>query len=196
MLSSESMVDLRSLAPERIRAIRRVEFDQMVEAGMFADERVELLGGVIVEMTAPGTRHSEAIRRLMLAFVVLEQSGRARLSVQLPFALEEYSEPLPDLAVHPVADYSHQHPTTSLLVIEVADSSLRKDRRIKASLYAAQGVREYWIVNLVDDVIEVHRDPRGDAYATLATHGRGETVAPLEFPDLVVAVDDLLPTPA
>ena len=196
MLSSESMVDLRSLAPEKIRAIRRVEFDQMVEAGMFDNERVELLSGVIVEMTAPGTRHSEAIRRLMIAFVALEQAARARISVQLPIALEEYSEPLPDLAVHPLADYSHQHPSTSLLVIEVADSSLRKDRRIKAPLYAAQGVREYWIVNLIDDVIEVHRDPRGDAYTTLTTHRRGETVAPIDFPDLLLAVDDLLPTAA
>lgn len=196
MLSSRSMVDLRSLAPERIRAIRRSEFEQMVAAGMFEDERVELLGGVIVEMTTPGTRHSEAIRRLMIAFVTLEQAGRARISIQLPFALEEYSEPLPDLAVHAVADYSHEHPSTSLLVIEVADSSLRKDRRVKGPLYASQGVREYWIVNLVDDVVEVHRDPRTDSYATLTTHARGETVAPLEFPDLVVAVDDLLPTPA
>ena len=196
MLSSESMVDLRSLAPERIRAIRRVEFEQMVEAGMFADERVELLGGVIVEMTAPGTRHSEAIRRLNLAFVALEIQGRARISIQLPFALDELSEPSPDLAIHPVADYSREHPTTSLLVIEAADSSLRKDRRVKAPLYASQGVREYWIVNLVDDVVEVHRDPRGDSYATLTTYGRGQTVAPLEFPDLVLSVDDLLPTPA
>ncbi len=196
MLSSEPMVDLPSLAPERIRAIRRVEFEQMVQAGMFEDERVELLGGVIVEMTAPGTRHSEAIRRLNMAFIALEMQGRGRISIQLPFALEEYSEPLPDLAVHPMADYSHEHPNTSLLVVEVADSSLRKDRRIKAPLYASQGVREYWIVNLVDDVVEVHRDPRSDSYATLKTYGRGEMVAPLEFPNLVLAVDDLLPSPA
>jgi Uma2 family endonuclease len=189
------MVDLRSLAPERMRAIRRVEFEQMVEAGLFEDERIELLGGVIVEMTPPGTRHSEVIRRLMLALVVLEQAGRARISVQLPFALDDFSEPLPDLAVHPLADYSHEHPSHSLLVIEVSDSSLRKDRRIKVPLDASQGVREYWIVNLVDDVIEVHRDPRSDSYATLTTYGRGETVSPLEFPDLVLAVDEILPSP-
>lgn len=91
----------------------------------------------------------------MIALVVLEQSGRARISVQLPFALDDFSEPQPDLAVVPIADYSHEHPTESHLVVEVADSSLRKDRQIKAALYAARSVREYWIVNLVDDVIEV-----------------------------------------
>lgn len=190
------MVDLDSLAPERVRLIRRVEFEQMAELGLFDDERVELLGGVIVEMTTPGTRHSESVNRVMKAFFVLEFQGRARIRVQLPVALEEYSLPQPDLAVVPPADYSHEHPSRSLLLIEIADASLRKDVQVKAALYAAQGVREYWIVNLIDDVIEVRRDPGRAGYRTLTTHARGQTVAPLEFPDLVVAVDDLLPTPA
>ena len=196
MLSSRSMVDLDSLSPERIRAIRRVEFLRMAELGLFEDERVELLGGVIVEMTPPGTRHSESVNRVMKAFFVLEFQARARVRVQLPVALDEYSLPLPDLAVVPHADYSHEHPSKTLLAVEVSDSSLRKDTRVKAALYAAQGIREYWIVNLVADVIEVRRDPGPNGYQTLTTHRRGETVAALEFPDLVLAVDDLLPTPA
>jgi len=168
----------------------------MADLGLFEDQRVELLGGVIVEMTTPGTRHSESVNRVMKAFFVLEFQGRARIRVQLPVALDEYSEPQPDLAVVPHADYSHEHPSKSLLLVEIADSSLRKDTRVKATLYAAEGRREYWIVNLVDDVIEVRRDPGPNGYRTMSTHGRGETVAPLEFPDLVLAVDDLLPTPA
>jgi Uma2 family endonuclease len=195
MLSSRSMVDLDSLAPERIRLIRRVEYDQLVQLGLFEDERIELLGGVIVEMTRPGTRHSESVNRAMKAFFVLEFQGRARVRVQMPLALDEFSEPQPDLALVPAADYSHEHPSTSLLLIEIADASLRKDTRVKAALYAAQGVREYWIVNLVDDVIEVRRDPAPSGYRTLTTYGRGETVSPLEFPDLVVAVDEILPSP-
>lgn len=190
------MVDLDSLAPERVRLIRRVEFEQMAEVGLFEDERVELLDGVIVEMTTPGTRHSESVNRVMKAFFVLELQGRARIRVQMPVALDEYSLPQPDLAVVPHADYSHEHPSASLLLIEIADASLRKDVRVKAALYGTQGVREYWIVNLVDDVVEIRRDPGSNGYRTLSTHGRGETIAPLEFPDLVVAVDDLLPTPA
>jgi Uma2 family endonuclease len=190
------MVDLEGLAPERIRAIRRVEFMQMAEVGLFEDERVELLGGVIVEMTPPGTRHSESVSRVTKAFFVLEFQGRARIRVQSPIALDEYSMPLPDLAVVPHADYSHEHPSTTLLALEVSDTSLRKDTKVKAALYAAQGIREYWIVNLVDDVIEVRRDPGPNGYRSMTKHWRGETVAPLEFPDLVLAVDDLLPSPA
>lgn len=190
------MVDLDSLAPERVRPIRRVEFDQMAELGLFEDERVELLGGLIVEMTKPGTRHSESVSRLNKYLMVLDFQGRARIRIQLPVALDEYSEPQPDVAVVPVADYSHEHPSDIVLAVEVSDASLRKDSHVKAALYAAQGIREYWIVNLVNDVIEVRRDPGPNGYQSLTTHRRGETVAPLEFPDLVALVDDLLPTPA
>jgi Uma2 family endonuclease len=188
------MVDLASLSPERIRPIRRVEYDRMVDMGLFEDERVELLAGVLVEMSPQGTRHAEAVSRLMRHFMGLELQGRARIRLQLPFALDELSEPEPDLVVVPAADYSHEHPRSALLMIEVSESSVRKDRHIKGALYGAQGVREYWVVNLVDDVIEIRRDPGADGYATLATYSRGDAVAPADFPDLVLAVDDLLPT--
>ena len=194
MLSSRSMVDLESLAPERIRLIRRVEYERMVEMGLFEDERVELLAGVIVEMSPQGTGHAEAVGRLNRHLIVLELQGRARIRVQSSFALDESSEPEPDLAVVPAADYSREHPSVSLLVVEVAESSVRKDRNIKGRLYAAQGIREYWILNLVDETIEIRRDPGAAGYRTMTTHQRGETVAPLDFPDLVLAVDDLLPT--
>jgi Uma2 family endonuclease len=194
MLSSSSMVDLDSLAPERIRLLRRVEYDELVRLGLFEEERLELLGGVIVEMSPQGAAHSEAAGRLARRFMMLDYQGRARVRIQSSFALDDSSEPEPDLAVVPCADYSRELPSSALLVIEVADSSLRKDREIKAALYAARNVPEYWIVNLVDDVIEVRRDPGASGYRTLCTYGRGETAAPLEFPDFVVAVDDLLPT--
>jgi Uma2 family endonuclease len=190
MLSSRSMVDLSNLAPERVRLIRRVEFEQMAELDLFEDERVELLDGVIVEMTTPGTRHSESVSRVMKALFVLEFQGRARIRVQMPVALDDYSLPQPDLAVVPRADYSHEHPSVSLPLIEIADASLRKDVQVKAALYAAHGVRESWIINLVDDVVEIRRDPGPNGYRTLGTHGRGARVAPLAFPDQVVAVDD------
>jgi Uma2 family endonuclease len=192
VLSSHSMVDLESLAPERIRPIRRVEYDRMVEMGLFVDERVELLAGVLVEMSPQGTRHAEAVRRLSELFMV-ELKGRARISIQLPLALGDVSEPEPDLAVVPVGDYSRAHPSAALLVVEVADSSVTKDRRIKAPLYAALGVPEYWIVNLDGDVVEVLRDPAAVGFATVTTHPRGATLSPLAFPDLVVAVTDILP---
>lgn len=189
------MVDLDSLAPERIRLIRRVEYDELVRLGLFEDERLELLGGVIVEMSPQGARHTEAVGRLNRRFMMLDYQGRARIRIQSSFALDDSSEPEPDVALVPYADYSRQHPSSALLVVEVADSSLRKDRQVKATLYAGRNVREYWIVNLVDDVIEVRCDPGPSGYRTLHTYRRGETVTPLEFPDLVVAVDEILPSP-
>ena len=91
--------------------------------------------------------------------MVLEFQGRARIRVQLPVALDEFSEPQPDLAVVPHADYSHEHPSATLLGSRSPIRRSARTGRIKAALYAAQGMREYWIVNLVDDVIEVRRDP-------------------------------------
>lgn len=91
----------------------------------------------------------------------------------------------------PLGDYTRAHPDRALLVVEVADSSLSKDR-IKAGVYAAAGVVEYWIVNLMDDVVEAHADPAGGRYRTLTTHGPDATLAPREFPDLSIGIADLL----
>ena len=164
----------------------------MVELGLFEDERIELLAGVLVEMSPQGVGHSHAVCQLNERFVI-GLRGRARIGPQVPLALSDHSEPEPDLVVSPPGDYTREHPSEALLIIEVADSSLRKDRRIKGVLYAAAGVPEYWIVNLVDGVFEVHRDPQATGYGSVARVGRGESVAPLRFPDLIVRVDDILP---
>jgi Uma2 family endonuclease len=186
------MVDLENLAPERIRKIRRIEYDKMVELGLFEDERIELLAGVLVEMSPQGLDHAFAVRRLN-EILVLALHDRAEIGPQLPFALSEDSEPEPDLVVSPRAGRARAHPSEAYLVIEVAESSLRKDRRIKAALYAAAGVPEYWLVNLVDKVVEVHRDPGAAGYALVTRARRGESVSPLRFPDLVVPVADIVP---
>lgn len=193
MLSSEAMVDFGTLAREGIRPIRRVEYDKMVELGLFEDERIELLAGVLVQMSPSGPAHAHAVGRLNELFVVALH-GRALMRPQLPIALSDDSEPEPDLVVSPAGEYWREHPSQAYLVIEVADSSLRKDRRIKGALYAAAGIPEYWLVNLVDKVFEVHRDPGPAGYASIVLVGRGETIAPLQFPDLLVAIDDVIPS--
>ena len=190
------MLDLESLAslpPERIRPIRRVEYERMAELGMFEDQKVELLGGLVVEVSPQGTRHVEAVMRLNEIFGRALPAGRARVAPQLPFALSDISEPEPDLVLVPVRDYSHEHPAVALLVVEVAQSSLHKDRRIKAALYAAAGIPEYWIVNLEDDQLEVHRAPAATGYDEVVIHRAGAEVRPLAFPDFAVQVADLLP---
>ncbi len=193
MLSWSTMVDFGSLAQEGIRRLRRVEYDKMVAMGLFVDEPIELLAGVLVQMSPQGVAHAHAVRRLTELFVIALQ-GRAVVGSQLPIALSDDSEPEPDLVVSPAGDYTREHPRQAYLVIEVADSSLRKDRRIKGALYAAAGVPEYWLVNLVEKVFEVHRDPQPAGYASIVRVGRGEAVAPLQFPDLLVAIDDVIPS--
>jgi Uma2 family endonuclease len=122
--------------------------------------------------------------------------------VQHPLALDPDSEPEPGLAVVPGVrdDYSEEHPRSALLVIEVSDTTLRLDRTRKAAIYARAQIPEYWILNLVDRVPEVYREPASDAASPLGfgyrlrlTFGPGERVTPLAFPDATVAVQDLLP---
>jgi Uma2 family endonuclease len=133
------VLDPSPLLPEKVRPLRRVEYERLVELG-----------------------------------------------------LSEDSEPEPDVAVVALGNYSTQHPRSALLVVEVADSSLRKDRQVKADLYAEAGIPEYWILNVVDGVLEVYRNPVGDHYAIVASHERDATVSLVAFRDVVVAVRDLL----
>jgi Uma2 family endonuclease len=122
--------------------------------------------------------------------------------LQSPLALGEHSEPEPDIAVVAGAplDYLEAHPTTAALVIEVADSSLRLDRRFKAAVYARAGLQEYWIVNLIDRTLEVHRDPQPPVegaedwtYRSVEVLRQPAVVTPLDAPDARIAVADLLP---
>jgi Uma2 family endonuclease len=119
--------------------------------------------------------------------------------VQLPLALDDISEPEPDVAVVPgtARDYRRIHPSEAVLVVEVADTSLRLDRKRKASAYARVGIADYWIVNLVDGVLEVHRQPSREGrrwrYASVEILGPEAVVTPLAAPGARVRVADLLP---
>jgi Uma2 family endonuclease len=119
-----------------------------------------------------------------------------------PLALDQESEPEPDVAVVPggARDYLTAHPSQPALLVEVAESSLALDRGEKAGLYARAGVADYWLVNLVDEVLEVHRRPAPDPaapygwrFAALTRLERGHHIAPLVTPDVLVPVADLLP---
>ena len=155
----------------------------MVSAGFFVGERVELIRGVIVEMSPQNIPHSAAIqflnRWLQPALV-----GRADVRVQLPFVVGDDSVPEPDVALVAPVILKHSHPSQAFLLIEVADASLAYDRREKTDLYARAGVPEYWIVNLVDRVVERHSEPSGGAYARLETARGDDFISPLAFPDV------------
>jgi Uma2 family endonuclease len=179
---------------EPSRPLKRVEYDALVEKGFFDDEKVELLFGMVVPMSPIDPAHSESGRRLRDA-LVRQLAGRATVCNQDPFAASDISEPEPDIMVVPSADYWKEHPTKALLVVEVARSSLEKDQGPKRTLYGLAEVVEYWIVNHVDAVIEVHRDPADGQWQAVTRHVRGETITMLAFPDVSIAVSDILPPP-
>lgn len=174
-----------------IRPLRRVEYDRMVQLGMFEDERIELLRGVLVPMSPIGPPHSATLDRLV-ELLVLALHGRARVRAQNPFAALDDSEPEPDVTVVPLGDYDAGHPERALLVIEVSESSLARDRGVKLRIYAENGVPEYWVVNLVDRRIEVHTEPSKDGYGAVRHVERGESIALGAFPDVAVNVGDVV----
>jgi Uma2 family endonuclease len=172
------------------------DYHRMVECGILAeDERVELLDGQVVPMTPIGSPHAGCVNRLtrMLTHAL---GDRATIAVQNPAVLNDWSEPQPDVAVlKPRLDgyaAAHPEPADVLLLIEVADSSLARDREVKLPLYAAAGVAEVWLVNLQANHIHLHRDPGPTGYRSGRIARRGETVSPLLFPDVAFPVDDVL----
>jgi len=159
------------------------------------DDRVELLDGLIVAMSPQDPLHAAAITRLtrVLQRVV---GDRAAVRVQLPIVLGR-SAPEPDLTLVPIdaGENPEAHPRSAFLVVEVADSSLVPDRLTKAAIYARAGLPEYWLVNLVDDCIEIFRKPvrKWGRYRSTSTVSRGERIRVAAFPDVTVAVEELLP---
>lgn len=183
------MLDVSLIAPETIRPLSRAEYDRMVALGWFEDERVELLQGVLVRMSPQGARHVSITRRLNR--LLMQALGeRAEVQIQGPLALTDDSEPEPDVALIPFG-YDDELPDRAYLVIDVADSSLSKDRGVKARLYAAAGVPEYWIVNVIDQSVEVHRAARDGAYRETLVCRSGDTITVMAFPDIQIAVDDV-----
>jgi Uma2 family endonuclease len=183
---------LAYLEPETLRPLSRIEYDRMVELGLFEDEHVELLHGILVARSPQGPAHNEVIDRLN-EILVPALLGCARVRIQGSFAASEDSQPQPDVAVFPRENYGKAHPTHALLVVEVSESSLGKDRGIKKELYAAIGVPEYWIVNLEDRVVEVYAQPQNGLYADAETTGVEDTLSPLAFPDIRIRVGELFP---
>lgn len=184
------MLHPEEIAPETARPIRRDEYERMVELGLFEDEKVELLEGVIVTMSPQGPDHADVIDELLERFVSALR-GRARVRVQSSYAASNTSEPEPDLAVVPPRRHGHAHPSEAYLIVEVARTTRKKDRGLKAALYAASGVEEYWVVDLVDEVVVVHRQSDGGEYLAVTTHARGERISIQRFPDVELAVEEI-----
>jgi Uma2 family endonuclease len=184
----------------RIRPITVAEYYRMGEVGIIGpEERVELLDGQLIAMPQIGPEHSYGVTQLFAYFVRLF-AGRAWITAQSPVRLDDISEPQPDvmLSALPAERYAVAHPTPdeALLVVEVAQSSLPYDRGRKLRAYARRKVREYWIVDLRHEQVDVYREPAGEGYAVHHVVRRGGSVASLVFPEDAVPVDEILPPPA
>ena len=187
--------------PLTLRRWKRVEYERLVDLGVFEGDPVELIGGQLIVAEPKGSPHATAVGMANDALRAVLPPGWI-VRVQDPLALDDESAPEPDIALvrGSRADYRHAHPAHSALPIEVAQSSLSFDRQQKGSLYARAGVQDYWIVNLVDGVLEVYRDAAPDAsapygwrYRSIQTLSPPALVAPLVLPSSPIPVAALLP---
>jgi Uma2 family endonuclease len=162
MSTGPSPSDPRAVLDQEPKRLLSVDdYHRMIAAGVFdEDEHIELLEGVIVEMSPQRPRHAEVISRLCDPRFV-SAGPDVVVRAQLPLTLGPTSEPEPDVAVVPrrPEGYGEAHPSTALLVLEVAGESLRKDRLVKAAIYARASIPEYVVVNVEERCLEVHRDP-------------------------------------
>jgi Uma2 family endonuclease len=157
------------------------EYEAMGAAGLFPpDQRLELIEGEVIEMAAVGPVHASVVNRLN-RLLVRACGDRAIVSVQNPLRLSDLSEPQPDLSVlRAHSDFyssAHPRPPDTLLAVEVCDTTLSWDRRVKVPLYARAGVGELWLADVNAASLEVHRGPGPDRYAVTARLGRGQRVA-------------------
>lgn len=171
------------------------EYHLMGAAGLFdEDDRVELLDGEVVEMAPIGSRHAAAVK-WFIDWATSRLGDRVVVGAQDPVGLSERSEPQPDLTLLQRRPdyYAAAHPTPGevILLIEVADTTLRSDRGVKVPLYAAAGITEVWLVDLPGRQVHCFRQPSPTGYREVAAFGAGDVLAPLAFPDVAFAVGDL-----
>ncbi|MBE9211846.1 Uma2 family endonuclease [Plectonema cf. radiosum LEGE 06105] len=189
MQTSETVFNLRLWNVE--------EYHRMAASGILdEDERVELLEGKIIWMSAKGTAHASAVARSYKLFVSL-LDGLAWIISQDPIALNQFSEPEPDISIVKIdpLDYADHHPTTEeiYLIIEVADSSLKFHRQTKSKSYAKSGIRDYWVLDVINRQLYVLREPGEEGYQQEVILDENAMIFPLEFPGLQIQVKQMLP---
>ncbi|MCP4109690.1 MAG: Uma2 family endonuclease [Desulfobacteraceae bacterium] len=184
------------LAEIQRKKFSTTEYHRMAETGIFKeDERLELIEGVIINIAPVGSRHAACVARLNQLFVI-GIGEKAIVRIRGPFTIGEFSEPEPDILLLESRNdfYSKAHPGPEhvFLVVEVSDTTLDYDRNFKIPLYARAGIREAWIVNLQETYIEVYSTPSKQGYKMLRKYYEGDILTVSSFPDMNIAVDELL----
>jgi len=178
------------------RLITVEEYHKMAEAGILSHrDKLELIKGEILHMSPIGSRHQAIVDKMTRLFNRLVMDD-AIVRVQGPIQIENWSEPEPDLILLKPQDdfYANHHPTAkeALLLIEVADRSLNFDKELKLPIYAEARIEEYWIINLQDDQIEIHRSPEESIYKNIIIAKNNDFVSCLHFPSISINVNDIL----
>lgn len=188
------MLEADRLRFERARPLRAREYMRLVTAGVFTDEKLELLGGVLVKMSPQGRWHAEVVR-FLAERLTLALHRRSWVRTHSGLELSDDSVPEPDIAVVPIG--RRGDPVRwATLVVEVSESSLRIDRGVKAASYAAARIPEYWIVDLRNRRVEVYTDPdpRGRRYRRVRVLVDSDTLRPTKH-RVAIRVDEVLPPP-
>ena len=188
------------------------QYHKMLESGILTEnDRVELIAGEIVEMSAIGRRHAACVRRLDDLFSV-KLAGRALVDTQNPIKLNDNSEPQPDVVLlQPRDDFyesGHPQPSDIFLLIEVADTplvppykgddrgviftSINYDREVKVPLYAKDNILEVWLVDINEQSVQVYREPTSDGYRSIQQFSRGQTLSIQAFPEINITVNEVL----
>ena len=173
------------------------DYHQMAAAGIFhPEERVELIAGQIIRMSAKGTAHTAAVRRTAKILRNLLEN-QADVYTQDPIQLDDFSEPEPDIAVVRInpLDYADHHPTPSevYLIIEVADSSFKYDCETKARAYAQSGIADYWVLDVDNRKLHRFREPTQEGYQSEVIISQEASLSLLQFPTLAIALQHMLP---
>jgi Uma2 family endonuclease len=172
------------------------EYHYFIEQGVFKpEERIELWEGEFIEMSPIGKRHASLVDFLVEWFVEISQR-RFIVRSQSPIALNDFSEPQPDIALLQRRDdfYRNKSATAKdvLLAIEVADTTVKYDRDVKFPRYAANGIREAWLINLENDRVEIHSEPTENGYSLIKILHRGQSAESIVLPEIKISVEDIL----
>lgn len=173
------------------------EYDRMIQRGVFEEphhRRIELIYGELREMSPPGPTHEEVIDLLNRWSMKHTDENNVRVRIQNSIGLPDWdSAPQPDVAWVKAKSYRDQRPSAEdvYLLIEVSETSLAYDRGEKAGLYARGGIGDYWIVNIPEFCVEVHRDPANETYQSIFRYDVTSAVSPLAFPEISLPIRDL-----
>lgn len=202
-MSSATLAPPTTLTPSEPQPFRWTiaQYRELGKTGLFADQKTMLIDGEIFTMVLPAPPHDTALSLTAEVLRTMFPSG-FYIRNQMGFDIGTRHDPGPDLAVVPgsIRDYATRTPTSAVLIVEIADSSLFLDTTTKAELYATAGVPDYWVVDVDHRQLHVFRDPvplpaglGATAYRTRLRFAPTDTVSPLAAPAVTVQVGDLLP---